>query len=315
MDETVARIGERELDTPPERIERVEEGLLHETYEIRADGEWYVLQFAGDEDDDEDSLRRGLAWYRRLADSEIPVPQVVTETIQEFEGHQYTLVERLPGTTGERDITPARTRNAGRYLARIHRHQSFETVGWLQVEDGQVSVRPFDAESLRQRRQHSIAWAADTLREAGPDLQQVAARLDALLAEHGDRFPADVDPVLCHDDFSPDNVLFEGDEVVGIIDFDRTRADHAQRDLTAAANAFWMHDPTADWNVRESFYEGYRAVADLDSSFERNEPLYRVETLAWTVASMETLGELSAYEREFYSERLLRAIERFDTER
>lgn len=308
MEDEFASIAERELGAAPKSVSQVEEGLLHETYELECEGGEYVLQFSSDVDDDRaDSLRRGLNCYVALQDSEIPVPEVVTETVREFGERAYTFVEKLPGETGERDISPERTRNAGRYLAKIHAFESFERAGQIRVEDGDPSVREFREGGPKPRMRRNVAESSEILRDGG--LETVGKEVERLFDRSADPSEA-FRPVLCHDDYSPDNVLFRDGEVTGILDFDRAYSGHDQRDLAKAANGFWMHDPCAEWDVRERLYEGYREASELDRSFERNEPLYRVETLAGTVAGLLEMGELSEYEREFYSRRLLDAIER-----
>ncbi len=127
--------------------------------------------------------------------------------------------------------------------------------------------------------------------------------------------PEEFRPVFCHNDYSPDNVLFEGETVTGIVDFDRATANDGQRALVKAGNCFWMHDPDADWNVRESFYDGYRELRELDGSFERNEPFYRVETLTNIVAGLLDMDELTEHEMEFYSEQISEAVERAERTR
>lgn len=311
MKDDVASIVERELGETPDRVERIEEGLLHESYEIRAGDAVYVLQFASDADDERrDSLRRGLGCYRLLKDSGIPVPRVVTEGVTESDGRRYGLVEKLPGETGETAVSPERCLDAGRYLARIHDARRFETAGWIRFEGREPTVEAFEEGGLRE-------WLLRTVRERSRELQaggmEEAGSAVERAFEHLNRgLPASVSPVLCHDDFTPDNALFRDEEVTGVLDFDRAYAGDAQRDLVKTANGFWMHDPTADWGVRARVYEGYREVADLDPSFERNEPGYRVETLAGTVAGMLAIGELSEYEREFYAGRILNAVDRMD---
>jgi Ser/Thr protein kinase RdoA (MazF antagonist) len=311
MTDEVSAIVRRELGSTPEHVERVEEGLLHETYEIRCEGGRYILQFGSEVDDDkQDSLRRGLGCYTALQNTDIPVPEVVTDRVRTLDGREYSLVEKLPGTTGERDISPARTRNAGRLLARIHRYRRFDRAGWIQFENGEMAVEPFEDGSLKRRLLRKVERCSDLLCEGG--LDGAGGELERLFDRRGDDLPEQFQPVLCHDDFSPDNVLFAGSEITGIVDFDRARASHAQRDLVHAANAFWMHDPCVDWGVRTTFYEGYRDVRDPRDSFEGIEPLYRVETLARTVAGMVALDECSDYERDFYDERIREAIERLD---
>lgn len=311
MEDEIVSIAERELGAAPVRVARVAEGLLHETYELECDGGEYVLQFSSGADDDRvDSLRRGLNCYVALQDSEIPVPGVVTETVREFDGRTYSLVEKLPGKTGERDVSPEKTRNAGRHLAKIHASKSFGTTGRIRFEDQGPSVREFREGSLKRRIRREIQKTSRILRDGG--LETVGRAVENLFDRSGAELPEDFRPVLCHDDYSPDNVLFRDGEVTGILDFDRAYSGHGQRDLAKAANGFWMHDPCADWNVRATFYEGYREVNEQDDSFERNEPLYRVETLASTVAGLLEMSELSEYEQKFYAERVLKSIERVE---
>jgi aminoglycoside phosphotransferase (APT) family kinase protein len=309
MTDAVHTIVARELDQPPVRVERVEEGLLHETYRVRCGGTDYVLQFASGADEERaDSLRRGVACYAALQDTEVPVPSLVTTPTAEFEGRRYALVEALPGASGERDVSPARARAAGRTLARIHDAVAFDTTGWLRVEGTELVAEPCSEPGRVQKRLRDVRGDAVTLRDAG--LTAAGDAVSALFAREDVRFPAVDRPVLCHGDYSPDNVLFRGDEVTGVLDFDRAHAGHRQRDLAAAGNAFWMHDPCSDWDPREAVYDGYRAETDPGASFERAEPLYRAETLTRTIAGMVELGELSAYETAFYDDHIQKAVDR-----
>lgn len=311
MHDEIASITESELGETPVNVARVDQGLLHETYEIRCDSGEYVLQFSSDADEDQtDALRRGLNCYVALQRSEIPVPSVVTEDIAEFDGRAYSLVEKLPGETGERDISPERARNAGRYLAAIHGAERFDTAGWIRFENQRPSVREFEEGGLQQWILRTVRETSRTLRDGG--LETAGNEVEHVFDQFGGDLPDAFQPVLCHNDYSPDNVLFRDGDVTGILDFDRAHASHSHRDLAKAANAFWMHDPCSDWDVRASFYEGYRSVTELDDAFERNEPLYRAETLAGTVAGLLALDELSEYEREFYAGRILEALERVE---
>lgn len=305
----VASIVERELGDTPDSVARLDEGLLHDTYVVECGGRGYVLQFTSAVDDDRvDSLGRGLGCYRLLAASSVPVPQVVTDTVRSFAGREYALVERLPGESGALAVTPERVRDAGRHLARIHDEHSFETAGWLRFNGGEPVVDAFGEADLGERLRAKIPGWASTLRSAG--IEAGAAAFEHLFEDPRIALPGAASPVLCHGDFSPDNLRFDGDAVVGVVDFDRARADHPQWDLAAAATGFWMHDPGAGWNPRMRFYEGYRDERDPGENFDAFEPACRVAALAKVCAGMIELDEFTEYEREFYDDELVAAVER-----
>nr|WP_303651815.1 phosphotransferase [Halovenus rubra] len=308
-DEYIGRIAETELGARLASISTVPEGLLHETYELEYEDEAYVLQVspAGER---RNELRRGLQLYQHLQDSRIPVPDVVTEQIRDHDSDTYSIVEKLPGESAKDNISPERVLAAGRYLARIHDTWTFETTGWIGFEDEDLTVRQFEEGTQRRQivervRQYSTLLEQNGLEPAG---KRVANLVDPLKED----LPGGGSPVLCHNDYSPDNILYRDNEITGILDFDRAIAGHGRRDLVKAANAFWMHDPCVDWEVREKFYDGYREIRSLDDRFADSEPLFRVETLTEIVGGMVELGELSEYEAEFYTEQILEAVGRLD---
>lgn len=320
-EELIDAIARRELGATPDSVVEVTEGNLHETYELHCDDRGYVLQFGSDVDEQRrDALGRSLGCYLALRDTEVPVPEVVTEAVRSFDGRRYALVELRPGETAKLDVSPAKTRRAGRCLAQVHDARTFDAAGWIRYGSDELRVQPFEG-GLSGWISHTLEETVRTLREGGMETAGTAVersfdgiRTDFSSWFDGDRSGAPIDerPVLCHGDFSPDNVLFRDGNVTAILDFDRAYAGHEQRDLAKAANAFWMHDPGADWAIRETFYEGYREERRIDPTFERREPLYRVETLANAVAGLLSMGELTEYERSFYTERIEDAIARLD---
>ena len=308
MDPAVTAIVERTFGAAPDHVERAEVGHLHDTYFVDVAGRAVVVQFASERGGGVDSLRVGTSCYRLFRDTPVPVPEVLSDGVETHQGREYVVVERLPGEPAKLDISPARMRAAGRELARIHAcGPEFDVPGRLQFESDEPVVDPAFEPDHRAWLLAELHDNLDTLREAGFDAVDAIA---ALFEDDGERIPTDFEPVLCHDDFSPDNVLFAGDEVTGVIDFDRAYAGHDARDLVKAVNASWMHDPVTEWSVRESFYDGYRSVRPVPEGFDRVEPLYRVESLVAPVAGMLELGAFSDSEAAFYDDRLVQTVER-----
>ena len=82
------------------------------------------------------------------------------------------------------------------------------------------------------------------------------------------------------------------------------------RNIVHSANAFWMHDPGADWNIRKIFYKGYKEEKEFDEDFYELEPIYRVQTLIELIAGMIKMDELNEEEIEFYEEKI---VDMFDS--
>lgn len=308
MDELVSSIVERELGETAVVVRQVDEGMIKSTYEVRYEALDYILQLSEPDAGRESAMEMGLNCYRVLQGTGIPVPCVVTESVRELDGRKYVLLEKLSGESGKLDISPERAKNAARYLAKIHNVRRFETAGWLQFDDEGLSVKEFREGSLSQWRHQQVQDNARFLQEGG--LEKIGRTVERVIDREKLESLEKSQAVLCHDDYSPDNVLFQNGEVTGIIDFDRAYAGDRHRDVVKAANAFWMHDPSTDWDVRETFYDGYQDGTELGTSFKADEPLTRVETLTVAIGGMLKTGKLSEYETDFYSKRIREAVNR-----
>lgn len=302
MKEKVRKAAKKVSGEEPVKIEKIGKGLIHDTYSFEADEESYILQFSGS-NKDHSMLDDCLKWYRKFRDSDIPVPEPVTEQPREVDGREYIVVEKLPGETIDQDISPEKTRKAGRVLAKIHNFCSFEKPGWIDTEE---EIHDFEEGGLRQRTLKKNREKAEILRNSG--MRELGDRLEEFVENNIDTVPEDFQPVLVHEDYSPDNVLFSDGELTGVIDFDYAHSGHANQDLVKSANTFWMHDPGADWNVRQTFYDGYREVRELDDSFQEQEQFYRIQTLAHLVASLIEMDELDQDEQQFYREKLMEEL-------
>lgn len=312
----ISKATEKVLGNEPQRIERIEEGLINETLEVELNGEEYIVQFSG-EVDDSSSIKNNLNFYELFNDT-VPVPEVVTEKVQEVEGHGYTIVEKILGETAEKNINPEKTRKAGETLSMIHSKASFPDEGWIQLGEADktsenmlecLEIKSFDKESLRRRKLDNMYdEKIPLLREN--DFGELADEIENFLRKNEKMFPGDFTAVPVHMDFSPDNILYRNGEITGVIDFDYMYAGLDIRDLVKSANSFWMHDPGADWNVREKFYEGYRENRELEDDFRTREAYFRIETLARLVASTIELDEMTEDEIEFYRKELEKELRR-----
>lgn len=140
-------------------------------------------------------------------------------------------------------------------------------------------------------------------------MEELGESVEKFVEDNTDKLPEQFQPVLTHTDYSPDNVLWKDGEITGVIDWDYARSSYAVRDLVNSANAFWMNDPGADWDIRETFYQGYQEIREPEESFEQEEKFYRVETLASLTAGLLRMDALDQREQEFYREEMMQEIE------
>lgn len=295
-------------------MEKVEEGLKHDTYSFKLPGGEYVIQFSGDSYENHSSLRHCLKSYELFTET-VPVPRAVTEEVQETDGREYIIVEKVPGKSGEKDVTPERVRNAARALAKIHGLTSFEHEGWIQFNDGKtpeeilegLEIFRFRDRTLKRKKLGEMEEKLETFREEG--LEELAEKAEEYIEENGELFPENFTATPVHTDFTPDNIIYQEENVAAVLDFDYLYSGLPVRDLVKSANGFWMHDPGADWNVRKKFYEAYSEVRELPENFGELEAFFRVETLVRLIAGMIELDELDEEETEFYRKEIMNEIE------
>jgi len=267
----VNEVAEREFGAEPDSVEEIVGGVMNKTLRLKYGEESYILQL--NESTEAHEMENNLNCFQYFKDSEVPVPQTVKEEVREYDSSHYIIVEDLKAENLNKDITPEKTRDAGRYLAYIHSSQSFGKAGWWEWEGGEPEIIGFPDDSLKRRIEDNLEDNLEYFREE--DIDWLAEVSERFLDDYIELVPTDFDPVFVHHDYNPGNILVEDGEIVGILDFDYAHSSHGQRDLVKAANNFWIRGKID----REHIYEGYQEVRELDESFNQNEPLYRLETL------------------------------------
>lgn len=187
----------------------------------------------------------------RLVDAGLPTARPVRDRsgawLGELNGRPAAVVEWLSGAW-PRDPSPAQAHAAGAMLARMH------------LAGGDYAGR-------RDNPVGPAAWRvlADRIaaQAKGEDLVMLE-RVEAALADLGDPFADDLPIGAIHADYFPDNVLFEGDAVSGVIDFYFACTGPLAYDLTIALSA-WGFDGSgrALPDIMTGFREGYEAVRPL----------------------------------------------------
>ncbi len=308
MKQLINQIIEKHFGKEPESVEEEDEGLKHRTFTVNVEDEEYILQISNDNYANHNSLTHCLKMYELFRDSKVPVPEAVTEEPEKIDGEEYIIVEKLPGENMEQNVSEEKVRQAGRLLAKIHSFRSFEHEGHIEFTEDGMQVHQFDEGSQKEKHRAEREEKLEIFRENG--LEELADQLEEYLSENIDKmYPASSEPVLCHDDYSPDNTIWNQGKVTGIIDFDYAYSGIPERNLIKAANTFWMHDPNADWNIRETFYEAYQEEREVSDNFEEIEKYFRIETLAWLVAGLIEMGEVNEEQKEFYRKEIMKELE------
>ena len=187
-----------------------------------------------------------------MAAAGIPCPEPVagrdSEVLRQLNGRPAAMVT-FPTGTWNANPSVSRCRAVGGMLARMHlagadftmqRTNALAATGWRPLLDT------------------ADASAAETLL---PGLWQSASdRLDIILAAWPDDLPTGV----LHADLFPDNVLFIGDDVTGIIDFYFACNDMLAYDLAIMLNAWcFEHDGSFNITKARNLLAGYQSIRPL----------------------------------------------------
>ena len=182
----------------------------------------------------------------RLDEDGWPVPVAVAEPI-EVDGRTWCLSKFLPGTCRTTN-GPGDRRQRGRLLAELHevtrrlarmgQRRGFGLADEV-IGDPELLSVIREYEKLRPYEGHVARWHIDHVREN-------LTRLDLGSAE----------TIVLHSDFAPWNLLYEGERLTGILDFDATHLNYRVADFALS----WRGN-------QDEVIEGYDEVhklSDLD---------------------------------------------------
>ena len=244
----------------------IAEGVENTNYRLETSGARHVLTLF-EARTDAASLPFCLGLTDHLAGRGLPAPRPVRSKdgawVGTLNGRPAAVIEWLPGAW-LRDPSSAEVEAAGAMLARLH------------LEAGGFSIQ-------RANPVGPVVWRALADRSAtaakGED-RDILEGVEAALARLGDPWAEDLPRGPIHADYFPDNVLFDGGQVSGVIDFYFGCTDLLAYDLAIALSA-WGFDGSgvAISGAVDAFRGGYEAVR----------PLTRAEADA-----LPTLGEAAA---------------------
>ena len=180
----------------------------------------------------------------------LPVPARDGSILQELKGRPCAIFSFLDGTSSR---FPSRQKCValGRCLAAIHLNAKGVT------RNRKNALGPASWQPLLD----SVGERANEIR---PTMQQMAQdRLNSILAQ----WPQDLPRGIIHADLFPNNVLFIGDELTGVIDFYFACEDIIAYDIAVCLNS-WCFEADGSFNMTKSrsLIRNYQAVRPLSEA-------------------------------------------------
>ncbi len=232
----------------------ITQGVENSNYRLSTTGGEFILTLYEKRVDRAD-LPFFIGLMGHMANAGINCPKPVEDTsgqiLQDVSDRAAAIVTFLDGTWSN-SPTPQRCRAAGAVLARMHlagadymtpRRNALNSAGWMPLLE-----------------------ASDKGQTDGllPDLwAQAKTRLEGILAD----WPHDLPHGVIHADLFPDNVLFIGDRVTGVIDFYFACNDFIAYDLAIMLNA-WCFEPDGSFNITKALQlvSGYQSTRPLSEA-------------------------------------------------
>jgi homoserine kinase type II len=237
-------------------LKGIAEGVENSNYLLETDRARFILTLYENRVDPAD-----LPYFHNLLahlhNAGSPVPRFIDDRtgqwLQDVRGKKSCLIEFLPGISVSeptRQHKPMRSVNPWQKC--IRRSADF----------GEIKPNPLGHKSWRPLFDQCDKVAADALQAGFAD--DIARECDWLSAN----WPKDLPQCAVHTDLFPDNVLFRGDHVGGLIDFYFACTDYRAYDL-AVTHAAWSF--TADGHqylaeIGEALLAGYGEVVKLEEA-------------------------------------------------
>ena len=228
----------------------ITEGVENSNYRLKTTKGDYILTLY-EKRVNTDDLPFFMNLMAHMAASGVNCPEPVADkkgqVLQSLNDRAAAIVTFLDGTSNNLP-SAQRCRSAGMALASMH-----------------VAGQNFDGQ--RQNALDHQAWDA-LLTSCGNDGDSIQPGITAKAKKYLDdilhQWPQNLPHGVCHADLFPDNVLFTGDDVTGIIDFYFACIDAHAYDLSIMINA-WCFEKDGSFNITKSqqLLAGYQSVRTL----------------------------------------------------
>lgn len=231
--------------------QRIEKGFVNENWDISTDLGRFFLKRRHVEPRQPHIIRAQHDLMRWLHLADFPAPAVLStkmgDSILDLEGQIYEIQEYITGEPCDFG-DPSHLDEAARTLARYHGTvEGFET--HVLSDLGELYSPSMAKKLLRALNE---TWQFDDDLE----LMSLAHALDMFLTELTARFfvHRPLPHVVIHGDYYADNLLFEGNRIVGVVDYDKSRWQPRVVELAEAVIFFASPHPG---HLRHLVYSGF----------------------------------------------------------
>lgn len=236
-------------------LKGIAEGVENSNYLLETDRARFILTLYESRVDPAD-----LPYFHNLLahlhNAGCPVPRFIEDRngrwLQDLLGKKACLIEFLPGISVS-EPTTLQAAAVGKSLAQMHH----ALAGFSEIKPN-----PLGQQGWKPLFDRCDRIAANALRDGLAD--DIEAECDWLAAN----WPADLPQCAVHTDLFPDNVLFRGDAVGGLIDFYFACTDFRAYDLAVTHAAWCFSNDGKDYraDIGTALVEGYGAIIGLTAA-------------------------------------------------
>lgn len=256
----------------------IQAGVSNSNFILRTDrGKFIVTLFEPHRVREED-VSFFLSYVEHLKQENVGCPK----TFRTKSGEQYTIFKERPasifefmrGTCGDIAVhTPKICFEGGALLGQMHKaSESFK----------QTSPNLFGIEKWQQ-------WAKDLCPKADVFKEGLCSIVQSEMAFLNDNWPKDLPSGAIHGDYFDDNVFYDGENAVGVIDFHFVCTDFYAFDLAIAINAWCFNAFNhLEEDRYQNFMKGYESVRPLSEEEKEAFPvLLRGGSMRFLLSRME----------------------------
>ena len=226
-------------------LEPVPAGTVNSNYFVETEAGRRFLRVY--EEQGPEGVAYEAALLRYMAGAGLAVPRRVEGPSATIAGKPVGIFEVVAGVEScQRGVTEVRAGAVGAWLAGAH----VVLEGFSERRAGRFSLADVEA------RLEQVARAARA------DLADAVARLRDVLAEVRREWPSDAPSGVIHGDLFRDNVRWEGDRIVAVIDWESASDGLWVYDVMVAVLA-WCFDDRMRWDLARALVRGYDAVRPL----------------------------------------------------